>query len=75
VHEPVPRRLGVRGRRQEPRGAAEEVGVRVLGAARLGARERVAADEPRRAIVRSSEANFVLVTGPLEDSARLIRWT
>ena len=36
-------------RRQEPGRALEEPGARVLGAARLGAADRVAADEARRA--------------------------
>ena len=49
VHEPVALRVGLRDRRQEPRRALEEPGARVLGAARLGAADRMAADEARRA--------------------------
>ena len=49
MHEPVRGGVGLRGRRQEPRRALEEVGVGVVGAAGLGAADRMAADEPRRA--------------------------
>ncbi len=38
---------GVRERREVPNGALEEVGARVLDAGRLGARDRVPADEAR----------------------------
>jgi hypothetical protein len=47
------RALGRRGRGQVPRGAVEEVLARVLDAGRLGARQRVAADEAR--IARGAE--------------------
>ena len=45
VHEPEPVRLRRRGRREEPRGAVEEVCRRALGPTRLGAADRVPADE------------------------------
>ncbi len=45
VHEPKPVRLRRRGRREKPRGAVEEVCRRTLGPPRLGAADRVPADE------------------------------
>ena len=47
-------RPGARGRRQVPGGAVEEVRPRVLDAGRLGARERVPADEARVATAPTS---------------------
>ena len=46
VHEPEAVRLRRRGRREEPRRAVEEVRRRALGPTRLGAADRVPADEP-----------------------------
>ena len=45
MHEPEPLGPGRRGRGQEPRRAVEELGGRALGAPRLGAADRVPADE------------------------------
>ena len=47
VHEPVALRLGRARRRQEPGRAVEQVDRRVRGPVRLGAGDRVAADEAR----------------------------
>ena len=46
VHEPVALGIGLGQRRQEPGGALEQVGARVLGAARLRSADGVPADEP-----------------------------
>jgi hypothetical protein len=56
VDEPVAGRVGLGQRRQEPRCALEELGGRVLGPTRLGAANRVAADEPRRAAGGGADA-------------------
>ena len=69
----MPRRVGVRDRREEPRRALEEAGGRVLGAARLGAADRVPADEARRAVRRRTtdalvEPTSVTVASPLAAS-------
>ena len=58
VHEAVALGVGLRDRRQEPGRALEEPGARVLGAARLGAADRVAADEARRAGGRRDDARL-----------------
>ena len=50
VHGAVSVRIRVRDRREEPGGALEERCAGVIGAARFGAADRVAADEARRAV-------------------------
>ena len=50
VDEPVAVRVGLGKRRQEPGRALEELAARVLGAAGLGAADRMAAHEAGRAL-------------------------
>ena len=49
VQQTVALRIGVGGRCEEPGGAVEQAGARVLGAARFRAADRVSTDEPARA--------------------------
>ncbi len=58
VHEPVAIRLGCRERRQEPGRAVEEIGARMLGSARLGAADGMAADEPAGTEGRRADSNL-----------------
>ena len=71
VHEPVALRVGLGRRRQEPGRALEEPGRGVLGAVRLGAADRVAADEARRARGRGDDAR--LRRADVGDRRRLAR--
>ena len=48
AHGPIGGGVGARSRREHPGGALEHVGVGAVGSVLLGARHRVAADEPRR---------------------------
>ena len=49
MHRAMALVVGLRRRRQEPRRALEDAGIRVLGPARFQPRDRVPTDEPRRA--------------------------
>ena len=60
---------GRRGRRQVPGRAVEQVGARVLDAGRLGAGERVAADESRVARARRRSPRLVEPTSVTTQSA------
>ena len=71
VHGAEQLRAGGRGRRQEPGRALEELGVRPLGAARLGAADRMPADEPLVAV--GGGADRALRRADVGDGASLRR--
>ena len=77
--QPLRRRRGRRGK--EPRRAVEELRRGAAGAARLGAADRVAADEPRvrrgrradRALRRADVGDRALPRGPVKDFSHGVR--